>query len=124
MARILIVEDSPIELDKLVSTVESHGHQTLRAENGAEGVALARRELPDIVLMDVAMPVFNGFQATRQLRKDPKTAHIPVIIVSAKDQQTEKDWARRQGASEYLVKPVSERTLMSTIDSALAAETV
>lgn len=119
MARILIVEDSPIELDKLVSIVESHGHQTLKAENGADGVALARRELPDVVLMDVAMPVFNGYQATRQLHKDPKTGHIPVLIVSAKDQETEKAWARRQGARDYLVKPVNEHVLMKAINTAL-----
>ena len=106
MARILIVDDSPTEMYKLTAMLEKHGHQVLKAENGADGVALARQEKPDAVLMDIVMPGLNGFQATRQLTKDAETSHIPVIIVTTKDQETDKVWGKRQGAKDYLTKPV------------------
>ncbi len=115
MARILIVDDSPTEMYKLASMLEKHGHQVIKAENGADGVAMARQEKPDLVLMDVVMPGLNGFQATRQLTKDSETAHIPVIIVTTKDQETDKVWGIRQGARDYLTKPVDEDTLLKTI---------
>jgi twitching motility two-component system response regulator PilH len=78
--------------------LEKH-HQVLKAENGADGVALARQEKPDAVLMDIVMPGLNGFQATRQLTKDPETSAIPVIIITTKDQETDKVWGTRQGAA-------------------------
>ena len=115
MARILMVDDAPTEMYKLTAMLEKHGHQVLKAENGADGVALARQEKPDVVLMDVVMPGLNGFQATRQLTKDPETGHIPVIIVTTKDQETDKVWGKRQGARDYLTKPVEEDTLLKTI---------
>jgi twitching motility two-component system response regulator PilH len=77
MARVLIVDDSPTEMYKLTGMLEKHGHQVLKAENGADGVALARQEKPDAVLMDIVMPGLNGFQATRQLSKEPETNGIP-----------------------------------------------
>jgi|TARA_R110002020_G_scaffold93724_4_gene225930 twitching motility two-component system response regulator PilH len=119
MARILVVDDSPTELYKLREMLEKHGHEVLKAENGADGVALARQEKPDVVLMDIVMPGLNGFQATRQLTKDPETAHIPVIIVTTKDQETDKVWGKRQGAKDYLTKPVVEETLIKTLKSVL-----
>ena len=100
--------------------LEQHGHEVLNAENGADGVALARQELPDVVLMDIVMPGLNGFQATRQLTKDPDTKHIPVIIVTTKDQETDRVWGKRQGASGYLVKPVPAPRLMEEIESVMA----
>jgi len=119
MARVLIVDDSPTEMYKLTGMLEKHGHQVLKAENGADGVALARQELPDAVLMDIVMPGMNGFQATRQLSKDPQTAVIPVIIVTTKDQETDKVWGKRQGASDYLTKPVDEETLVKVLNGVL-----
>lgn len=119
MARILIVDDSPTEMYKLTGMLEKHGHQVLKAENGADGVALARQEKPDAVLMDIVMPGMNGFQATRQLSKDPETSGIPVIIVTTKDQETDKVWGTRQGARDYLTKPVDEQTLIKTLDGVL-----
>lgn len=119
MARILIVDDSPTEMFKLAEMLEKNGHQVLKAENGADGVALARQEKPDAVLMDIVMPGLNGFQATRQLTKDDSTSHIPVIIVTTKDQETDKVWGRRQGAKEYLTKPVDEQTLLKTLEQVL-----
>ncbi|WP_313515508.1 twitching motility response regulator PilH [Pseudomonas sp.] len=120
MARILIVDDSPTEMYKLTAMLEKHGHEVLKAENGADGVALARQEKPDVVLMDIVMPGLNGFQATRQLSKDADTNHIPVIIVTTKDQETDKVWGKRQGARDYLTKPIEEDTLVKTIESVLA----
>ncbi len=119
MARVLIVDDSPTETFTLKTMLEAKGFEVLEAENGADGVALAREELPDVVLMDIVMPGLNGFQATRQLTKDEKTAHIPVIIVTTKDQETDKVWGQRQGAKGYLVKPVTEDQLAQTIQSVI-----
>jgi twitching motility two-component system response regulator PilH len=121
MARILVVDDSRTELYKLTGMLEKHGFEVLKAENGADGVALARQEKPDAVLMDIVMPGLNGFQATRQLTKDAETAHIPVIIVTTKDQETDKVWGKRQGAKDYLTKPVEEATLIQTLKSVLGS---
>ena len=120
MARILIVDDSPNEMYKLTSMLEKHGHEVLKAENGADGVALARLEKPDLVMMDIVMPGLNGFQATRQLTKDAETTHIPVIIVTTKDQDTDKVWGTRQGAKDYITKPIDEEMLIKTVTSVLA----
>ena len=120
MARILIVDDSPTEMFKLTGMLEKHGHVVLKAENGADGVALARQEKPDVVLMDIVMPGLNGFQATRQLTKDPETSHIPVIMVTTKDQETDMVWAKRQGAKAYITKPVDEDNLRLTLKKVLA----
>jgi twitching motility two-component system response regulator PilH len=115
MARVLIVDDSPTETYKLTSMLEKHGHKVITAGNGADGVAKAKAELPDIVLMDVVMPGLNGFQATRQLSKAPETTKIPVIIVTTKDQETDRVWGMRQGAKAYLTKPIEEKELLSVI---------
>src|SRR6185437_52425 len=115
MARILIVDDSPSQLEGLKRLVEKLGHQTLTATDGAAGVEAAKRNKPDLVLMDVVMPNLNGFQATRAISKDPGTAHIPVILVTTKDQETDKVWGMRQGAKAYVTKPVNEAELTKTL---------
>ncbi len=115
MAKVLIVDDSPTETYKLTSMLEKSGHEVLTAETGEDGIAIAKKELPDVVLMDIVMPGLNGFQATRQLTKAPETAHIPVIIVTTKDQQTDRVWGMRQGAKDFLVKPVTAETLTAAI---------
>lgn len=119
MARVLIVDDSPTEMYKLTAMLERHGHQVLKADNGADGVALARQEKPDAVLMDIVMPGMNGFQATRQLSKDAETKAIPVIMVTTKDQDTDKVWSQRQGARSYLVKPIEEHDLLQVLEGVL-----
>ncbi len=116
MARILIVDDSPSQLLGIQRIVEKLGHQSLTAEDGAAGVEVAKRELPDMVLMDVVMPNLNGFQATRTLSRDANTRHIPVILVTTKDQDTDRMWGLRQGAKAYLTKPFSESELAEVID--------
>jgi twitching motility two-component system response regulator PilH len=119
MAQILIVDDSPTEAHVLRGILERNGFDVETAGNGAEGIALARELKPDLVLMDVVMPGMNGFQATRQLSRDPETSGIPVIIVTTKDQDTDRVWGLRQGARDFLTKPVSEKILMEKISVAL-----
>src|SRR5690606_23389668 len=116
MTKILIIDDSPTEIHKLRSVLTKNGHDVLVADSGESGVILAKREMPDVVLMDIVMPGMNGFQATRQLTKAKETSHIPVIIVTTKDQETDRLWGTRQGAKAYLTKPVSEKQLLSTIE--------
>jgi twitching motility two-component system response regulator PilH len=119
MARILIVDDSPTEMFKISEILKKGGHEVLTADGGQAGVDLAKKELPDLVLMDVVMPGVNGFQATRQLTKNDSTAHIPILIVTTKDQETDRMWGKRQGASGYLTKPIDEAALVSAINEAL-----
>lgn len=124
MPRVLIVDDSPTETYAFQAMLEKHNYEVLTADNGADGVALARQELPDVVLMDIVMPGLNGFQATRQLTKGADTSHIPVVIVTTKDQETDRVWGRRQGASGYLVKPVTEAKLIETVEAVMAGKTL
>ena len=116
MARILIVDDSPSQLLGIQRIVEKLGHEFITAEVGAAGVEVAKRELPDMVLMDVVMPNLNGFQATRTLSRDATTKHIPVILVTTKDQDTDRMWGLRQGAKAYLTKPFSEDEMAEVIE--------
>ena len=119
MARVLVVDDSPTEIFQFKEMLEKLGHEVLTAENGRDGVDLARTEQPDVVLMDIVMPDMNGFQATRQITRAEETAHIPVIIVSSKDQETDKVWGERQGAKGYLTKPVDAGELSTVVLSFL-----
>ena len=121
MARILIVDDSPSQLIGLKRIVEKMGHQTITAEDGAAGVEVAKREVPDLILMDVVMPNLNGFQATRTIAKDAKTSHIPIVLVTTKDQETDRVWGMRQGAKAYVTKPIDEAELTRTIKDYLPA---
>ena len=121
MARILIIDDSPTEIHVLKGMLEKHGFETLTAENGEQGIEVARAEKPDLVLMDVVMPGLNGFQATRKLTRDEETKSIPVIICTTKDQETDKVWGKRQGARDYITKPVDEKELVDKIRNALGA---
>lgn len=119
MARILVVDDSPTETHKIVNTLSRVGHQVLTAATGSDGVNKAQEEQPDVILMDVVMPGINGFQATRQITRSDSTSHIPVIIVSSKNQDADRVWGERQGACGYLTKPVDDRTLINTVNGLL-----
>ena len=122
MARILIVDDSPSQLLGIQRIVEKLGHQILTATDGAAGVETAKAELPDLVLMDVVMPNLNGFQATRTLARDATTRHIPVILVTTKDQDTDRMWGMRQGAKAYITKPFSEDELSEVLERVFAGQ--
>jgi len=123
MAKILIVDDSPTETFRFREMLQRHGHVVLEATNGADGVAMTLAEKPDLVLMDVVMPGMNGFQATRQITRGAQTSHIPVVIVSTKDQETDRVWGRRQGAKDYLTKPIDESMLVKVINGLLFQKT-
>ena len=120
MALILIVDDSPTEVHVIRKALEKHGYQTAAAADGAEGIRLAKSMKPDLIFMDVVMPGVNGFQATRTLANDPETRRIPVIMVTSKSQETDRIWGMRQGAVDYLVKPVSAEQLVEKAQAALA----
>ena len=119
MPRVLIVDDSPTEIVKLRQILSKHGYDVLTADSGEQGMEMVRAEHPDVVLMDIVMPGLNGFQATRQLSRDPATSAVPVIIVTTKDQETDRLWGQRQGAKGYLPKPVDGKLLIKTIESVL-----
>lgn len=119
MALILIADDSPTEIYVLKKILEKHNHQIITAEDGEQAVEVTKQDKPDLILMDVVMPKLNGFQATRRLSKDAETQHIPIIIVSSKNQETDRLWGMRQGAKGYIGKPVTEEHLMQEINSLL-----
>ena len=119
MARVLIVDDSPTEVHVLRTILEQNGHHVTAADNAEEGIALAKEKMPDLILMDVVMPGMNGFQATRALTKDEKTSVIPIIIVTTKDQETDRVWGLRQGAKDYISKPVAADELLNKINMLL-----
>lgn len=120
MAQILIVDDSTTQKNALERMLLKHGHEVITANNGKDGVEMALYEMPDLIMMDVVMPGINGFQATRQITRNKFTEHIPIILVSSKAQETDRRWGERQGAKDYLVKPVPEDILIKTIDTLLA----
>ncbi len=116
---ILVVDDSPTEIHIFKKILEKQGYNIIVAKDGQEGIDMAVQMHPDLILMDVVMPVLNGFQATRQIKNNDKTADIPVIMVTTKDQQTDINWGMRQGANEYLVKPVAPAELLGKIRTLL-----
>ena len=119
MTHILIVDDSPTEVHVFKTILERNQYEVSVATNGEEGIAKAIELKPDCILMDVVMPGKNGFQATRDLSRNPATSTIPVIIITTKDQETDKIWGMRQGASDYIVKPANEADLLARINKLL-----
>ena len=113
--KILVVDDSPTERHVLLELLTKNGYQVSTAECGEEGIEKAKTELPDLILMDVVMPGLNGYQATRTLTRDEATRNIPIIVCTSKGQETDKIWGLRQGAQDYLVKPVNGDELLAKI---------
>lgn len=115
MTTVLVIDDSPSEMAKFRDILAKNNYQILEAINGAQGYQMAVEHLPDIILMDVVMPEMNGFQATRKITRGQSTAHIPVVMISTKNQETDRVWGLRQGAKEYIVKPIDELRLINMI---------
>ncbi|GAA0317066.1 response regulator [Psychrobacter aestuarii] len=115
MTTVLVIDDSPSEMAKFRDMLAKNNFKVLEASNGEQGCAMAVDHLPDVILMDVVMPEMNGFQATRKITRNKATAHIPVVIISTKNQETDRVWGKRQGAKEYLTKPVDELQLVNVI---------
>lgn len=115
MTTVLVIDDSPSEMAKFRDMLSKNNFQVLEASNGEQGCQMAADHQPDVILMDVVMPEMNGFQATRKITRGKTTAHIPVIMISTKNQETDRVWGKRQGAKEYMNKPVDENGLVNMI---------
>jgi twitching motility two-component system response regulator PilH len=113
--KILVVDDSKTELHHLSDILGKRGYNVRTAENGEEAMRRLAEEKPDLILMDVVMPGQNGFQLTRSITRDPKFADVPVIMCTSKNQETDKVWGMRQGARDYIVKPVNAEELLAKI---------
>jgi len=113
--KILIVDDSPTERHVLNDLLTKSGYEVVASDNGEDAILKAKSHKPDLILMDVVMPGLNGFQATRAISRDPETRAIPIILCTSKSQETDKIWGMRQGARDYIVKPVNRDELLEKI---------
>jgi twitching motility two-component system response regulator PilH len=113
--KIMVVDDSPTERAFMEGVLRKRGYEVLVVDSGEQAIERAKTDLPDLILMDVVMPGLNGFQATRAITREEKTKHIPVIICTTKDQETDKIWGLRQGAKDYVTKPINEGELLDKI---------
>jgi twitching motility two-component system response regulator PilH len=113
--KIMVVDDSPTERAFMEGMLKKRGYEVLLVESGEAAIERSKSEMPDLILMDVVMPGLNGFQATRAITREEKTKHIPVIICTTKDQETDKIWGLRQGAKDYVTKPINEADLIDKI---------
>jgi DNA-binding response OmpR family regulator len=116
---ILIVEDSPMEMKLLQSILEDKGYLLLSATDGEEAISLAERHRPDLILLDVILPKKNGYQVCRHLKNSPATAQSRIVIVSSKSQPTDRFWGLKQGADDYLTKPVDPRAVLAAVEKAI-----
>ncbi len=114
---VLIVDDSKTQLYAMEKMLQAAGVNTLTAENGKQGILMARHKKPDVILMDIVMPEINGFQATRYLTRQPDTKHIPIIIISGSDQKSDKAWGLKLGAKDFMQKPVNREELLNKINN-------
>jgi twitching motility two-component system response regulator PilH len=117
--KILIADDSPTEMKLFVKALETRGYQTISAVDGEEAVEKAKENQPQLVICDVVMPKKNGFQVTRQLKTAVDTCDIKVLLISSKNQDSDRFWGLKQGADEYLVKPFDDQTLLSAVEKLL-----
>jgi twitching motility two-component system response regulator PilH len=113
--KILVVDDSPTERYFLTDILIKNGFSVSTAENGEEALLKVKADKPQLILMDVVMPGQNGFQITRAISRDPETEDVPIIICTSKGQETDRIWGLRQGARDYIVKPVDPQELLAKI---------
>jgi CheY-like chemotaxis protein len=122
MAKILLVEDNEMNRDMLSRRLQRRGHDVMVAVDGAEGLVLAQRELPSLILMDMGLPVLDGWEATRQLKADPATSGIPIIALTAHAMSEDRERALSAGCDDYDTKPVEFPRLVGKIDALLDAQ--
>ena len=122
MPTVMIVDDSPTDIFQTQQILELHGFEVISSDSALNAIEMAKTVLPDIILMDVVMPGINGFRATREIKNSSVTSGIPIIMLTNKDQETDRVWARRQGADDFLSKPVDETILLDAIKKALSEE--
>ncbi|MDY7573667.1 response regulator transcription factor [Actimicrobium sp. CCI2.3] len=113
--KILIVDDSPTERYFLTEVLVKSGFSVATAENGEEALLKIKVDKPQLILMDIVMPGQNGFQVTRSISRDPETKDVPIIICTSKGQETDRIWGLRQGARDYIVKPIDPHELLAKI---------
>jgi twitching motility two-component system response regulator PilH len=121
MSKILIIDDLATEIQIMKNVVTSLGHIVVAANDGETGYAFAKANKPDLILLDVVMPKMDGFQTCRKIKKDPETAGIPIILVTTKNQDTDRSWGLKQGASDFVSKPFSAQDLGTKITKLLNA---
>ncbi|HKB73541.1 MAG TPA: response regulator [Burkholderiales bacterium] len=119
--KILIVDDSATDRYFFMETLSKQGYECITAQNGDEAIQKSRSEKPDVILMDIVMPGIDGYKATRTISRDEATKHIPVIICTSKNQESDRVWGMRQGAKDFLVKPVNARELIKKVAATAAA---
>ena len=115
--KIMVVDDSPTERAFMEGMLKKRGYEVLLVDSGESAIERSKSEQPDLILMDVVMPGLNGFQATRALSRDEATKQIPVIICTSKSQETDRAWGMKQGARDYIVKPVKGPELLAKISA-------
>lgn len=115
--KILVVDDSASQRMIVAAVLTQEGHNVIMACNGEEAVAKAKSELPDLIIMDIIMPGLNGFQATRAITNDEATWHIPVILLTSKDMDSDRVWALRQGATAFMNKPLNHTALLELVNT-------
>ncbi|WP_372524621.1 response regulator [Piscinibacter sp.] len=123
MLRILVIEDSPVNMALTVAILESVGNIVLQAETGLRGIELARQEQPDIILMDVQLPDIDGLVATRMLKADPQTSRLPVIALTAFAMKSDEDEARAAGCDGYVTKPIRYKDFLAELEKVLGRNT-
>lgn len=115
MSKVLIADDSATQVAMIQSAVSGAGHIAIVATNGDDALRLAASEKPALILLDVVMPNIDGFQVCRKLRKQPETANTPIVLVTSKNQETDRFWGLRQGANDYVMKPFETKALVEII---------
>lgn len=120
MPRVLIIDDSAVERAIIAKVMGSLGYSISEANDGEEGEQKAIDEKPDLIVLDVVMPKKDGFQVCRNLKKTPETEKIPVIMITSKNQDSDKFWGLRQGAVAYLTKPFNDKDLIDTVNKAMS----
>jgi len=119
MAKILIVEDNPIDMAAVSEIIENLGHSIVKAEDGETGLEVAKNENPDLIVLDIILPGMNGFEVCRALKSDPATENFNIVMMTTKDQDSDKFWGMKQGADDYLTKPIEADALTAAINKLL-----
>ncbi len=113
--KVLVVDDSPTELRLVTSALNGKGYNIITASDGAEAMQKAMKEHPDLIVLDVVMPGKDGFQVCRELKKSPDTKDIKIVMLTSKNQVTDRFWGMKQGADVYLTKPFKEEELADSV---------
>ncbi len=121
MAHILIIDDSPTDVRVFTTLLEKAGHTVSSVGNAEDGIEHVRAKRPDAIIMDVIMPGMNGFQATRTLSRDPETRDVPILIITTKSMETDRVWGLRQGARDFITKPINEKDFLARIGNLVSA---